>query len=366
MSSSPASGELAVVERVKRRRSLRGDIFFAFAVGLALYFAWLVRDVLLLVYVSALFAVVLIPVVNGIRKLRIGKWQPGRGVAILILFLGFAGFVALFAVFAIPPVIGDLRQFAGELPTRGPQLLLRIQRLPLLQHANLSALNAKLQDFASNFVTYVLLSIRNWASKLFDVVTGIVLTVYFMLEGDHAYAWVLSLIPERKRERLNRTLGRAEIRMGKWLLGQGLLMIILGVASTIVFVSLKVRYAYALGVLMGLFNLIPIVGAMITVSLALMVAAIDSWGRVLGVLIFYVIYAQVETSYLTPRIMKTSVDLAGLAVIIALLLGASLAGVMGAMVSVPTAVLVAVLIDEYMIKAPVIKPESAELEDVSI
>ena len=96
-------------------------------------------------------------------------------------------------------------------------------------------------------------------------------------------------------------------------------MLILGISSTILFLALDVRYAYALGVLMGIFNIIPIAGAIITVTLAILVAAIDSWGRVLGVAIFYAIYAQVETSFLTPRIMRSSVDLPGLAVIVALL-----------------------------------------------
>ncbi len=151
------------------------------------------------------------------------------------------------------------------------------------------------------------------------------------------------------RQRLDQTLVRAEARMSKWLIGQGILMLILGVSSTIVYVALHVRYAYALGVLMGLFNIIPIAGAVVTVSLSLMVAAIDSWGRVAGVAIFYLIYAQVETSYLTPRIMRSSVDLPGLAVIVALLLGAAMDGVRGALVAVPTAVLVAVLLDEYAV-----------------
>ena len=78
-------------------------------------------------------------------------------------------------------------------------------------------------------------------------------------------------------------------------------------------------------------------------------AAIDSWGRVLGVAIFYMIYLQVENSWLTPRIMKNSVGLPALAILVALLLGAALAGVPGAMVSVPTAALVAVLVDEYLV-----------------
>jgi predicted PurR-regulated permease PerM len=347
---------------IKPPRSLRSDIVFAFALAISLYLAWLIRDVLILLYVSALFAVVLMPVVRGIMKLRIGRWQPNRGVAILVLLLATAGFATLFFAFAVPPVVRDMREFINELPTRGPQMLSRIRRIPFMQHVDVTALNARLQYFAENFATYLLLAIRSGASNLFDIITSIILTIYFILEGEIVYYWVLSFFPVGMRQRLDVTLARAETRMGKWLLGQGALMLVLGLSSTIVFMVLKVRYAYALGVLMGVFNIIPIAGAFITVTLAILVAAIDSWGRVLGVVIFYAIYAQIETSYLTPRIMRSSVDLPGMAVIVALLLGAALDGIVGALVAVPTAVLVAVLLDEYAVQPD---PIIAEPQSVS-
>jgi predicted PurR-regulated permease PerM len=202
----------------------------------------------------------------------------------------------------------------------------------------------------SQAATFLLFSLSNWAGKLFDLITGFILTIYFILEGDQAYQWFLSFFPRQRRQRLDQTLQRANIRMGKWLLGQGSLMLILGVTSTIVYLSLHVRYAYALGVLTGLLNIIPVLGAAVCIALALLVAAIDSWGRVLGIAIFYVIYLQVENSYLIPRIMKNRVGLPGLAILIALVLGSTLGGILGAMVSVPTAVLIAVLLDEYFVQ----------------
>jgi len=80
------------------------------------------------------------------------------------------------------------------------------------------------------------------------------------------------------------------------------------------------------------------------------IAAIDSWAKMAGVLIFYVLYINVENAYLTPRIMRKSVDLTGLTVLIALIAGTELAGVTGALVAVPTAALVAVLLDEYLVQ----------------
>jgi len=330
-------------------RTLRSDIVFTFALVLACAVAWVVRDVLMLVYVSALFAVVLTPIVKFTGRVRIGKWRPFRGNAVFFLLLLMAIAITAFGFLALPPVIRDLHQFAGEMPTRLPAIMAKLKAIPFADNLNMDDLTAKLQDFVSNAATYLLLSIKDWAGTLANVAMSFVLTVYFILEGDHAYVWFLSLFPADNRIRLDSALRRARIRMDKWLIGQGSLMLILGVLSTIVYLSLHIRYAFALGVLTGLLNIIPVLGAAVCVALALLVAAIDSWGRVLGVAIFYIIYLQVENSLLTPRIMKNSVGLPGLAILLALLLGSALGGVAGALVSVPTAVLVSVLIDEYLV-----------------
>jgi predicted PurR-regulated permease PerM len=332
-----------------KTRSLRSDIVFAFALALACAVAWLVRDVLMLLYVSALFATVLTPVVRSTGRLRIGRWRPFKGYAVLFLLLAMAAALTAFGFLALPPVIRDLQEFAREMPQRLPALLEKLRHIPFADNLNTEEITAKLQDFASNAATYLLLSIKDWAGKIVNLAMGFILTVYFILEGDHAYAWFLSFFPPESRDRLDNALQRAKVRMDKWLLGQGSLMLILGMLSTAVYLMLHIRYAFALGVMTGLLNIIPVLGAAICVALALLVAAIDSWGRVLGVAIFYVVYLQVENSFLTPRIMRNSVGLPGLAILVALLLGSALGGVPGALVSVPTAALVAVLIDEYLV-----------------
>lgn len=327
----------------------RSTVLFAFGVAIALYLAYLLHDVLVVIYVSALFAVVLMPVVRTIMKLRIGKWHPGKGMAVLILLLLTVGGLVLFFIVGLTPAFRDLREFIKELPEKGPEFFTRIQKLPVLRELDLDALQEKLQDMTANMATYVVRFAGDWAGTVARILAGIVLTVYFIIEGDEAYAWFLSLFPLELRMRLDKTLARASGRMGRWLLGQGSLMLILGVSSTIVFALLRVRYAYALGVIMGLFNIVPVAGALVSVSLVVVVAALDSWGRVVGVLIFYFTYLQIENTWLTPRIMRTQVDLAGLTILIAIFVGSSLAGVIGAMVAVPTAVLIAVLIEEYAV-----------------
>jgi predicted PurR-regulated permease PerM len=336
--------ELQITEADVRR-----GIVFAFALALACYLVWLLRVEFVLLYVSALFAVVLSPLVEATGRMRIGRWRPFKGYAVLALLLALAGAIVGFGFFALPPVIGDLEQFGRETPTRLPALMDHIRKFPFAQHLTDSNIGGELQALASHTAATLLYSIRDWAGKLFNILMGTILTVYFILEGKHAYRWFLSLIPGRNRDRLDRTLQRARLRMDKWLVGQGSLMLILGVSSTITFLLLKVRYAYALGVLMGALNIIPVLGGVIGITLALLSAAIDSWRSVVGVVMFYAVYVWIENSLLIPRIMQNRLNLPGLAVLVSLLIGSALAGVPGAMVSIPTAVLVAVLLEEYAV-----------------
>jgi predicted PurR-regulated permease PerM len=115
-----------------------------------------------------------------------------------------------------------------------------------------------------------------------------------------------------------------------------------------VFGLLGVRYFYLLAVFAGLANIIPLLGPILTVVFAGLVAALDSWGKLIGVLIFYFVYQQVENALLTPRIMKSQVRLSSTAVLAGLLIGGELAGIPGALVAVPSTVLVTALVREYV------------------
>jgi predicted PurR-regulated permease PerM len=338
-------------QAAQSKQNVHGHIVFFFALALGLYVAWLIREMLALIYISALFAVVLSPIVRATSQIRIGRWKPFHGsMAILILLLAVVGGFAAFGFFALPPVINDLQSLAGELPTRLPAILNEIKAVPYADRINAGDLLSWIQRGLSGGATYLLTSFKAWADVLLNVIAGFVLTLYFILEGDEAYRWFLSFVPAQPRHRLDATLKRAAGRMEKWLVGQLSLMLILGTLSTIVFLLLGVRYAYVLGVITGLLNLIPVLGAAVSLVLATLVAAIDSWGRVLGVAIFFVVYLQVENSWLAPRIMQRRVNLPALAIFVSLLLGSALGGIAGAMVAIPTAVLVSVLVEEYLVK----------------
>ena len=290
------------------------------------------------------------PAVSRITQLNIRGYRPSRAVAIVLLMVWVAGILALFFTTGLPPVVRDLRQFSDELPQRIPDIVAKLKRIPFANRFGVDTIAQRAVGAFDATAGYLFTSVPLWLSHIFDILTALFLCIYFMLEGEHAYRFFLSLFPRDQRIRLNQTLKQAERKMSKWLLGQGTLMLILGVASIIVFGLLHVRYFLLLGFLMGLLNIIPIAGGVITIALVALVAAIDSWTKMAGVLIFYLVYVNIENAILIPRIMRSSVNLMGLTILVALLLGTALAGVIGALVSVPTAALITVLLEEYAVQ----------------
>ena len=323
----------------------RSDILFAFGVAIALSLAWYVRNVLLLVYVSALFAVVLGPGIEGIQRVRICNWSPGRGLAAVLLLVGVLSLFVLFLVVALPPIFADIQSFARDLPGKVQRLQARVDNWPMVSELDPSIL----KEHAAEAVGGVFGFFRGIAGGVLRFFSFLILMAYFIIDGNRAFRWGLSLFSPRHRPRLESTLLRAERRVSKWLLGQLLLMLILGTSSAVVFGLLGVKYSYALAVFAGIANIVPIIGPIASVTLAAVIAAFDSWSKAAGVLIFYLVYQQIENAVLTPKIMRSTVDVPALAVIIALAIGGGLAGIIGALVAVPTAALISVILDEYVV-----------------
>lgn len=314
-----------------------------------LVLAWLLAKEILILYVSALFAAVLMPIVNRITEIDFHGRRASRPAAIFLLVVSFALIVSIFLTVGLPPVLHDLNQFSADLPSRIPKMMQRIHQLPIANRLGVDEIVKRAEAALTTTASYLMSSLPNWLSHLFDILSALFLCIYFMLEGDVAYRFMLSLFPPAHRKRLGATLERADRKISRWLLGQGLLMFILGVCSTIVFAILHVRYFLLLGFLMGLFNIIPIAGGVVTITLSAIVAAFDSWTKLFGVVIFYLCYINIENAFLIPRIMSSSVQLSGLTVLIALICGTALAGIVGALVAVPTAALIAVLLEEYVV-----------------
>jgi predicted PurR-regulated permease PerM len=328
------------------RDNHRADIIFFVAIAVFVYLLYQVRAVLMIIYLSALFAVVLSPAITTIQKLRIGRWRPGPGLSVVILIVLVAGALGLFFSLAVPPIFRDAQELAQSWPSRTTQIRDKLAHLPFVNAIDFS----RLQEYAGRLLGGALGFVQNIAGGVFTIFTWVILTSYFILDGERAFHWATSMFARPERERLESTLVRAEVRMRNWLIGQGLLMLILGISSAVVFGLMGLKYFYAIAVLTGMLNIVPIIGPVMALIVAGTVALVDSPLKMLGVVGFFVAYQQLETAFLTPRIMKQTVDLPPLAVIISLSLGGAIAGVVGALVAVPTAALCAVLIGEYLVK----------------
>ena len=303
-----------------------------------------------IVYLSGLFAVVLTPVVTKIGQLQVRGRHLSKALSVAILLFGILTFLVLFCWIGLPPVLRDFRNFLTDVPSRLPALSDKLHRLPMADKIGLDDVNTKIAAGATQLASFVFDSLPTWAEHLLDILTAVILTVYFILEGQEVYEFFLSLVVPRSRPRLSNTLLVAEERVSRWLIGQLALMACVAVYSIVAFRIINVRYFLLLGFLMGLTNIIPVAGNLVTIVIVALIAAADSWTKCGLVLAAYALYVQVENAFLTPRIMKSSVDLMGITVLIALLCGSTISGIPGALIAVPTAAVIVVFADEYLVQ----------------
>lgn len=326
----------------------KSAVLLAFALGVLLYVVYTLRYTLLLLWVSVLMAVLLSPIVDWISRWSIKGRRPGPGFSLLIFLCGIAVALGLFSWLVVPPIVRDARGLSQQLPDHVQHLVnWAHQHLPMSSHLD----ENDLKRYAELLIGGIGGVFRNVTSGVVQFITVILLAAYFILDGKTSFDWMVSLFPAGQQGRLRATLERGGSRMRRWLGGQGLLMLAQGITATIAYWLLHVRYFYALGVLAAIFNIIPVLGPVLTLIVAGLVAALDGFGKVLGVTIFYLVYHNLENAFLNPRIMKARVHLPAVAIIVSIVIGEAVAGILGVLIAVPTAALIAELISEYLIKS---------------
>jgi predicted PurR-regulated permease PerM len=334
-----------------RRLVLWTIAVLAFTVIL-LWAAYQVRHVLLLVYVSALFAIGFSPLVRWIERQRllpIGTRRFPRWLAILVVYLAIIGVLATLGVMVVPALVQQARELWTELPNmlaRGQRLLLEwgILDHPLtvweaVQHAPGTGTDA---------VGTVLVAVWGFVGGLFGLVTILILTFYLLIESESLFNNFVGAFPRRRRPRIAAASREIAVKVSAWLTGQLLLAGVIGTSAAIALWIMGVPYFYVLALIAGIGEMIPIVGPVIAAIPAVIVAATESLRLALIVVVFFVIQQQFENHVLVPKIMERQVGVSAVTVIIALLIGGSLLGVVGAILAVPTAAIVQVLYLELM------------------
>ena len=318
-------------------------------VGLALTVAlawtmYLVRDALVLIYMSALVAIGLAPLVAAIERRALpGPRRLSRWVAILVIYLGFLAVLVGFGLLVIPPLVAQARDLWSALPEmlqRGQQWL--IDR-GLLSH-ELSLREAVEQapvGSSSDAVGTPVAAVWGFIGGVFGLATILILAFYLMVDAENLVRTFVRLFPRTERPRVEDACRRISTKVSAWLGGQLLLAGIIGGTAALGLFLMGVPYFYVLALIAGIGEMIPIIGPL----LAILVAFTVSPALAVGVAVFFVVQQQFENHVLVPKVMERQVGVSAAAVIVALL------GVVGAILAIPTVAILQVIVEELMVEA---------------
>lgn len=319
--------------------------------GIVLLWAlYLVRDVLLLLYISGIFAVGFSPMVRWIERQRvlpIGTRIP-RWLAILILYIVILGAIASVCALVFPPLISQARAFWAQLPELLAQAQgFLIERGLLQRQLSMQELLQRAPGGGGgDTVGHVIGAAWGFFGGLFGLFTILILTFYFLVEADSIRGSFMRLFPRGRRTQVAKASSEATLKVSAWLSGQLLLAAIIGVTAAIALWLMGVPYFYVLALIAAVGEMIPVVGPIIAAIPAVAVASSVSGQQAFFVGVFFLIQQQIENHVLVPKLMERQVGISPVTVIVALLIGGSLLGVMGAILAVPTAAILQVIYQE--------------------
>lgn len=309
---------------------------------------FVVRHMLLLLYVCALLAIGLSPLVRWLERRELpslGRYRAPRWAVILALYLVVLSTLAGAAAVVVPPLVTQ----AQQLSARAPELVERSQQM-LERHGlarvDIGKLEASLSS-PSDVAGSVLGTVSGLFGGVLGLVTILILTFYFLLEADALVRLWLRCFPHERRTQALAIGARVTEKVSGWLLSQLLLAAIVGTSATIALALLGVPFPYVLGILAGLAEFIPFAGPFVVGVLATAIATVAvSWNVGLATAGYYALQQLIESNVLIPKLMGHQVGLSPALVIVAVLLGHALLGVTGALLAVPTAAILQATLHE--------------------
>jgi predicted PurR-regulated permease PerM len=318
-----------------------------------LWAAYLVRDILLLIYISGVLAVGFSPIVRLIQRqkmLPVGTRRFPRWVAILVLYLVILGGLTGIGFMIFPPLADQAQQLWAALPgmlERGQGFLISkgILRGPIEWRELVKQAPA---GGGTEAVGTVFGAVLGVLGGLFGLFTILILTFYLLVESDALHNTFLRLFPRSSRDRVADASREITVKVSAWLGGQLLLGTIIGITSAIGLWLLGIPYFYVLALISAIGELIPVVGPILAAIPAIAVASTVSLQKVLLVIVFFIVQQQFENHVLVPKVMERQVGISPVTVILALLIGGKLLGILGAILAVPTAAILQVVISEVM------------------
>jgi predicted PurR-regulated permease PerM len=340
-------------------------VFFTLvALGVLLYVLYLVRSVLGLLLIAVFLAVALGPAVDRVSRLKLP-----RPASILAVFLCLFLAIFLIGLIVVPPIVDEVQSFAKNVP----QYITDIRgNSTLREYDDKYDITAKLEDQASSLpgrlgeAAGALQAVTVGVfSTILQLVTVLTITFFLLLDGGRIVNFVFGQSRPHHEGRMRHVAAEIYGATGGYVAGALSLATAAGVSTYIVLSILGVPFAVPLAVLMAFFDLIPLVGSTIGgVLVALVTLFADFPGDTIVWAVFVIVYQQFENSVLQPLVYRRTVNLHPLAVITAILVGSSLLGVLGALVAIPIAAALQIILKDVWDHRPlrVVDPTGAPLE----
>jgi len=299
---------------------------------------WISRHVLSWIFIALFLALALNPAVDRLQH-RLKR----RGLATGIVFIGALVAVALVGWLFIPTLVDQVNNFAHKVPDYLDNLTKGRGRLGFLQskyHLVDKARKALREGGASKLfgISGTALAVaKGVVTVVLATVTIAFMTFFMLLEGPNWIERFFSLLKPASRTRWRAVAHDIYRTVGGYVTGNLLISLIAGTLTAIVLAIMNVPYAIALGLIVGILDLIPLAGATIAAIIVGAVAFLHSVPAGIVVVVFFIVYQQVENHILQPVVYGRTVQLSPLAVLISVLIGAELAGVLGALAAIPVA-----------------------------
>ena len=308
------------------------------------------RSILIWIGVAVFLALALNPLVEWLMAHGIRR----RGLAVAIAFVGTILAIVAVAATVVPTIVDQVNDFVNAVPDYVEELAAGRGKLGFLEreyHVTERVREAVSEGGASRLFglsgTAVAVT-KGVVTAIVATVTITFLTFFMLLEGPRWVERFYGLLPEGRQERW-RSIGRQIYRtVGGYVTGNLTISLIAGIVSTLVLLVVGVPYAVALGLVVAILDLIPLAGATIAAILVTTVVFLDSTQAGIIVLVFFVLYQQLENHVLQPVVYGRTVQLSPLAVLIAVLIGAELAGVIGALAAIPVAGAIQVILVDWL------------------
>ena len=308
------------------------------------------KGILIWIFVAIFLALALNPAVESLQRRGVAR----RGLAVGIVFIGAVLVIVAIAATIIPTLVSQVNDFVDAVPgyvedlTAGRGKLGFLERDYQITERVREALGEGGASKLLGFSGTALAVTKGVVTAVIATVTIAFLTFFMLLEGP---AWVerfYSLLPAEQQPRWRKIGHDIYDTIGGYVTGNLAISLIAGVVSTAVLLALDVPFAVALGLLVAILDLIPLAGATIAAILVTTVAFLDSTTSGVIVLIFFILYQQLENHVLQPIVYGRTVKLSPLAVLIAVLIGAELAGVVGALAAIPVAGTIQVILVDWL------------------